>query len=64
MTYDDAIEAMISVDDAIRECGAHGQHVGVSIDGRSIIDAYDNDLIATIINGEVSGRDVLGWLGY
>ena len=65
MTYDDAIEAMVSVADAIHECKSHGNTVAVSSDGNSIIDTYDNDIIATIDDdGNVAGRDILIWLGY
>lgn len=65
MTYNDAIESSVSVKTAFRELTRHGFFPFES-DGK--IWASDNhgthEAVATIANGEVSGAEILGWLGY
>ena len=65
MTYDDAVKSSVSVKTAFRELSRHGFFPFES-DGK--IWASDNvgprEIVANIVNGEVSGAEILGWLGY
>lgn len=62
MDYQTAIESYVSVMAAIYELQAHG--VVADYEGNELFDCRTGETIATIRDGEVSGGDVLAWLGY
>lgn len=65
MTYDEAIEATVSVARARAELKSHG-FLSYVLNG--ILMATDNlgqsEEVAKVFNDEVEGSEVLGWLGY
>ena len=65
MTYDEAITAQVSVATARAELKAHG-FLSYVLDG--VLVASDNlgqtEEVAKVLNDQVEGSEVLGWLGY
>lgn len=65
MSYDEAIDAMVTRDEAIRECAAHGIVADWDIDTAELFDCTSGETIAMPNRyGEYAGADVLAWLGY
>ena len=62
MDYETAIESRVSVKRAILEIKAHG--FVADHDNGELFDCASGETIAAIRDGEVSGGDVLAWLGY
>jgi hypothetical protein len=64
MTYEDAVECDdISLNEALRELKRHGIHA--DYEGAELFDCETGETIAMAdTDGQFSGSDILGWLGY
>ena len=66
MDYEQAIKERVSTGVAIQEIRDHGcDAVAMEVNGLyGLFERETRDYICRIIDGEVNGADVLGWLGY
>ena len=63
MTYEEACETMVSRDEALAELARH--YIVADYEGRELFDCVTGETIAWMnADNEVSGSDILGWLGY
>ena len=64
MTYEEALESLVTAKQAMRELKAHGIEVRLCESGR-LVDHYTGEVIATPnADGLYPGSDLLHWLGY
>lgn len=67
MDYEQAIQERVSTGVAIQEIRQHGCDAVAIEYGEGLYGLFEKetkDYICRIVDGEVSGADVLGWLGY